>query len=327
MPRQTAPGFPDPDGRCQPPGAHRGPRRTPRPRDLLRRATFRPLTARAARPSALPTRQLCPTTKLDQGRDGYPRRRHLDLRRPVARRPGSLLRRSGVSGPPPLARSARSRTVRPARKPAASTTSTASLNLSPTRQGWCASLPNDTARPRLRHQRSSSAETSGLFVFISRIRPLAARARSTARYSASKAARHRRPPPRPHPPREVHVREHLERAAALDQPHHLGEVPAHHLVGGHPPEQRRRGQPPAEGQRVHRAEDPVEAGRASTAAALAAHRCASPISAPDRIRSPGSAGGTHRALRGSRGRRAPASGSTGRGAIFRRRSGRRRSRR
>src|SRR6202042_3455875 len=83
---------------------------------------------------------------------------------------------------------------RPGRKPAASATSTATSNRSPTRQSWWESLPNDTARPpSSRHQPSSSTEASGLLVLTSSARSDSASARSTARYSSSKAFSSYRP--------------------------------------------------------------------------------------------------------------------------------------
>ena len=67
---------------------------------------------------------------------------------------------------------------------------------------------------------------------------------------------------RPVPAREVQMGQDLEQATALDHADHLGEIPAHHLG-------RRLAvqQPPGvdqlalAGQRVHRAEHPVEPGR------------------------------------------------------------------
>jgi len=64
--------------------------------------------------------------------------------------------------------------------------------------------------------------------------------------------------PRPHPPREVQVRQYLEQVTALDQPKQFGEVPAHHVGCGHLPEQVIGGpQPPLVRDGVQRAQDPV----------------------------------------------------------------------
>ena len=49
-------------------------------------------------------------------------------------------------------------------------------------------LPDTALPPASRHQRTRSADASGLFVFTSRTRSPAARAPSTARYSSSKAS-------------------------------------------------------------------------------------------------------------------------------------------
>src|SRR5262249_8860480 len=93
--------------------------------------------------------------------------------------------RSATPGPQHRQKSAGSR---PRPNPAASAMSTASRNLSATRDATCASLPNDTAAPpSSRHQRSSVTEASGLSVLNSSALPDGASARSAARYSSSKS--------------------------------------------------------------------------------------------------------------------------------------------
>ena len=99
--------------------------------------------------------------------------RHAGPGRGVPRDPSAVMRRVD-SAPPEIEPS------RPGRKPAASATSTATSKCSPTRNGWCASLPNDTASPpSSHHQRNWATDAIGLRVLISSARPDDANARNT----------------------------------------------------------------------------------------------------------------------------------------------------